>query len=179
MGLILDSSVLIKAEREGQNARQMLTAISRTAGNTDIAISVITLIRVIELGHGAARADTAGPVHPGTAHGPAHSSGHWHHGGLRCMLTWRDCLCVNVQSRPQSGMPQQLLHHLEFGPDASQWSRVRLPEGKPVATNSLVRLPIRSAGRISHEVCGKPTFLISSWNRGSERRASSSGSTSR
>jgi predicted nucleic acid-binding protein len=44
MGLILDSSVLIKAEREGQNARQMLTAISRTAGNTDIAISVITLI---------------------------------------------------------------------------------------------------------------------------------------
>jgi hypothetical protein len=46
-------------------------------------------------------------------------------------------------------------------------------------TNSPVRLPIRSAGRISHEVCGKPTFLISSWNRGSERRASSSGSTSR
>jgi hypothetical protein len=39
-----------------------------------------------------------------------------HHGGLRCMLRWRDCLCVNVQSRPQSGMPQQLLHHLEFGP---------------------------------------------------------------
>jgi hypothetical protein len=43
-----------------------------------------------------------------------------HHGGLRCMLSWRDCLCVNVQSRQQSGMPQQLLHHLEFGPDASQ-----------------------------------------------------------
>ncbi|HXP38960.1 MAG TPA: PIN domain-containing protein [Candidatus Acidoferrales bacterium] len=56
MGLILDSSVLIKAERQGQNARQMLTAISRTAGNTDIAISVVTLI---ELAHGAARADTA------------------------------------------------------------------------------------------------------------------------
>ncbi len=55
MGLILDSSVLIKAERQGQNARQMLTAISRTAGNTDIAISVVTLI---ELAHGAARADT-------------------------------------------------------------------------------------------------------------------------
>jgi predicted nucleic acid-binding protein len=34
----------------------MLTAISRTAGNTDIAISVVTLI---ELAHGAARADTA------------------------------------------------------------------------------------------------------------------------
>ncbi len=56
MGLILDSSVLINAERQGQNARQMLTAISHTAGNTDIAISVVTLI---ELAHGAARADTA------------------------------------------------------------------------------------------------------------------------
>ena len=56
MGLILDSSVLIKAERQGQNAQQLLTAISRTAGNTDIAISVVTLI---ELAHGAARADTA------------------------------------------------------------------------------------------------------------------------
>ena len=57
MGLILDSSVLIKAERRGQNARQMLAAIARTAGNIDIiAISVVTLI---ELAHGAARADTA------------------------------------------------------------------------------------------------------------------------
>ena len=56
MGLILDSSVLITAERQGQNARQMLAAICRTAGNTDIAISVVTLI---ELAHGAARADTS------------------------------------------------------------------------------------------------------------------------
>jgi predicted nucleic acid-binding protein len=56
MGLILDSSVLITAERQGQNARQMLAAIGRTAGNTDIAISVVTLI---ELAHGATRADTA------------------------------------------------------------------------------------------------------------------------
>jgi predicted nucleic acid-binding protein len=55
MGLILDSSVLITAEREGQNARQMLAAISAKAGNTEIAISVVTLI---ELAHGAARADT-------------------------------------------------------------------------------------------------------------------------
>jgi predicted nucleic acid-binding protein len=55
MGLILDSSVLIIAEREGQNARQMLAAISGKAGNTEIAISVVTLI---ELSHGAARADT-------------------------------------------------------------------------------------------------------------------------
>jgi predicted nucleic acid-binding protein len=56
MGLILDSSVLIKAERQGQNARQMLTAISGTAGETEIALSVVTLL---ELAHGAARADTA------------------------------------------------------------------------------------------------------------------------
>ena len=55
MGLILDSSVLIKAERQGQNARQMLGAISSQVGNTEIAISVVTLI---ELAHGAARADT-------------------------------------------------------------------------------------------------------------------------
>ena len=56
MGLILDSSVLITAERQGQNARQMLAAIyGSPAGNTEIAISVVTLI---ELAHGAARADT-------------------------------------------------------------------------------------------------------------------------
>jgi predicted nucleic acid-binding protein len=72
IGLILDSSVLIKAERRGQNARQMLAAIACTAGNIDIAISVVTLI---ELAHGAARADTAArkakrqsalPIHPVT-----------------------------------------------------------------------------------------------------------------
>jgi tRNA(fMet)-specific endonuclease VapC len=56
MGLILDSSVLIGAERRGQNARQMLVDISRTTGDTEIALSVVTLI---ELSHGAARADTA------------------------------------------------------------------------------------------------------------------------
>ncbi len=55
MGLILDSSVLITAERQGQNARQMLAAISGPAGNTEIAISVVTLV---ELAQGAARADT-------------------------------------------------------------------------------------------------------------------------
>jgi len=55
MGLILDSSVLIAAERQGQNARQMLSNIARTAGETEIAVSVVTLI---ELAHGVARADT-------------------------------------------------------------------------------------------------------------------------
>jgi predicted nucleic acid-binding protein len=55
MGLILDSSLLITAERQGQNARQMLAAVSGKVGNTDIAVSVVTLI---ELADGAARADT-------------------------------------------------------------------------------------------------------------------------
>jgi len=56
MGLILDSSVLIADKRQGQNARRMLATISGQAANTDIALSVVTLI---ELAHGAARADTA------------------------------------------------------------------------------------------------------------------------
>ncbi len=80
MGLILDSSVLVASEREGQNARQILTVIARKIGETDVGISVVTLI---ELAHGAARADTperkekrqkfiqelltAMPVHPVTA----------------------------------------------------------------------------------------------------------------
>jgi tRNA(fMet)-specific endonuclease VapC len=56
MGLILDSSVLVAAEREGQNARQMLASIAQKISETEIGISVITLV---ELAHGAARADTA------------------------------------------------------------------------------------------------------------------------
>lgn len=55
MGLILDSSVLVAADRQGKNARQMLAAVSAKVGETDIALSVVTLI---ELAHGAARADT-------------------------------------------------------------------------------------------------------------------------
>jgi predicted nucleic acid-binding protein len=55
MGLILDSSVLIAAERQGKNARQILTVIAGKIGETDVGISVVTLI---ELAHGAARAVT-------------------------------------------------------------------------------------------------------------------------
>jgi len=55
MGLILDSSVLIAAERQGKNARQVLTTIREHIGETQVGISVVTLI---ELAHGAARADT-------------------------------------------------------------------------------------------------------------------------
>jgi predicted nucleic acid-binding protein len=56
MGLILDSSVLVATERQGKNARQMLWDVSSRVGDTDIALSVVTLI---ELAHGAARANTA------------------------------------------------------------------------------------------------------------------------
>jgi predicted nucleic acid-binding protein len=57
MGLILDSSVLITAERQGKNARQVLAAMSKHLGEVEVGISVVTLI---ELAHGAARADTPG-----------------------------------------------------------------------------------------------------------------------
>lgn len=56
MGLILDSSVLVTAERQGQNARQMLASVLQRVTETEIAISVVTLI---ELAHGAARANTS------------------------------------------------------------------------------------------------------------------------
>jgi tRNA(fMet)-specific endonuclease VapC len=55
MGLILDSSVLIAAERKGSNARKVLSEIAGQAAGEDAAFSVVTLI---ELAHGAARAHT-------------------------------------------------------------------------------------------------------------------------
>lgn len=55
MGLILDSSVLIAAERQGRNARQALAEIAVRVAGEDVAVSVVTLI---ELAHGMARANT-------------------------------------------------------------------------------------------------------------------------
>ena len=55
MGLILDSSVLVAAERQGQNARQTLASIAGKIADTEIGLSVVTLI---ELAHRAAHADT-------------------------------------------------------------------------------------------------------------------------
>lgn len=55
MGLVLDSSVLVAAESQGQNAYQTIAAVSGEVGETEIALSVVTLI---ELAHGAARAGT-------------------------------------------------------------------------------------------------------------------------
>jgi len=56
MGVVLDSSVLIAAERQGRNVRQLLTLIRAAIGETDVALSVVSLI---ELAHGVARADSA------------------------------------------------------------------------------------------------------------------------
>ncbi|HEY1647555.1 MAG TPA: PIN domain-containing protein [Terracidiphilus sp.] len=55
MGLILDSTVFIAAERQGLSARQTLTEIGLRFAGEQFALSVVTLM---ELAHGAARADT-------------------------------------------------------------------------------------------------------------------------
>ena len=52
MGLILDSSVVIAAERRGQDVVQILEAIANKFGEVDVGMSVIT---VAELEHGAYR----------------------------------------------------------------------------------------------------------------------------
>lgn len=56
MGLILDSSVVIAAERLGQTVYQMLEAIGLRTHDPQIAVSVIT---VLELVHGVVRANSA------------------------------------------------------------------------------------------------------------------------
>jgi predicted nucleic acid-binding protein len=55
LGLILDSSAAVAAERQGKNPKQLLEAIVLETGDDDVAVSVITLL---ELAHGIARADT-------------------------------------------------------------------------------------------------------------------------
>ena len=53
--MILDSSVVIAAERLGQTAYQMLEAIGLQTDDSEIAVSVVT---VLELAHGITRAGT-------------------------------------------------------------------------------------------------------------------------
>ena len=52
---MLDSTAVVAAEREGKNARQLLESVALEAGDDSIARSVIT---VMELAHGVARAET-------------------------------------------------------------------------------------------------------------------------
>ena len=54
MGLILDSSVLIDAERQARSVSELLTAI-RALGFTEVLLSAVS---VIELEHGLWRANT-------------------------------------------------------------------------------------------------------------------------
>jgi len=58
---MLDSTAAVAAERQGRNARQLLESIALLigalqTGDKGIAVSVVT---VLELAHGVARADTA------------------------------------------------------------------------------------------------------------------------
>jgi len=56
LGLILDSSVIIDAERKGQTIEALLEEIRESAGKVEIAISAVTLA---ELVHGIYRANTS------------------------------------------------------------------------------------------------------------------------
>ena len=53
--MILDSSVIITAERKRQTVEELLTSIGQTFGEIEIAMSAVTLA---ELVHGVARANT-------------------------------------------------------------------------------------------------------------------------
>lgn len=56
MGLVLDSSVLIAAERQAKAVSELLVTFQREHGETEIVLSSIS---VIELEHGLHRANTA------------------------------------------------------------------------------------------------------------------------
>jgi len=56
MGLVLDSSVLIVAEREAKPVSSLLAALQQQHGENEIVVSSIT---VVELEHGLHRAQTA------------------------------------------------------------------------------------------------------------------------
>jgi len=53
VGVILDTSILIAAERAGQSVRQILADVRAAQGEIDIGLSVVT---IAELLHGAYRA---------------------------------------------------------------------------------------------------------------------------
>ena len=55
LGLVLDSSVIIEAERKRQTVEDLLNGIRQSFGEVEISISAVT---VAELAHGVARAHT-------------------------------------------------------------------------------------------------------------------------
>ena len=52
MGIILDSSVIVAAERRGRTVREILEQVKAVRGETEIGVSVVT---IAELVHGAYR----------------------------------------------------------------------------------------------------------------------------
>lgn len=58
MGIILDSSVIISAERRGHTVRQILEQVKAVQGEIEIGVSVVT---IAELVHGAYRTKTQAP----------------------------------------------------------------------------------------------------------------------
>jgi tRNA(fMet)-specific endonuclease VapC len=56
MGILLDSTVVIDAERAGQNPRKMIDGLVAALGDTEATLSVVT---VMELANGIQRANTA------------------------------------------------------------------------------------------------------------------------
>ena len=52
---MLDSTAAVATERQGKSVRHLLEAVAQITGDEGIAISVVT---VLELAHGIARADT-------------------------------------------------------------------------------------------------------------------------
>jgi len=55
VGIVLDSSVIIAAERRGHTVREILEQVKAVQGETEIGISVVT---IAELVHGAYRTKT-------------------------------------------------------------------------------------------------------------------------
>jgi tRNA(fMet)-specific endonuclease VapC len=55
LGVVLDSSVIIEAERKRQTVEQLLEAIQQRFGETEISMSAVTLA---ELVHGVVRSNT-------------------------------------------------------------------------------------------------------------------------
>lgn len=55
MGLILDSSAAVAAERQGKNPKRLLQSIALETGDDELGVSALT---VLELAHGIVRADS-------------------------------------------------------------------------------------------------------------------------
>ncbi|MBI3695263.1 MAG: PIN domain-containing protein [Acidobacteria bacterium] len=57
MGLILDTSIIVTAERRGHSVPEILAQVRRACGETEIGVSVVT---IVELTHGIRRAKLEG-----------------------------------------------------------------------------------------------------------------------